>query len=75
LVESYPSSLALLTICVLVLKNGFTIIGQSTCASPLNYNKEIGQRLARTDAKGKIGAFMGYELRTKLMEEGNSDAG
>jgi len=69
LVESYPSSLGLLTICVLVLKNGFTIVGQSACASPLNFNKEFGQRLARTDAKGKIWAFMGYELRSKLQRE------
>lgn len=58
--------LKLLTFCVLVLKNGFTVTGESACASPENFNPEIGQRLARQQAKNKIWAFMGYELRTKL---------
>lgn len=67
--KSKVEHLELLTICVLTLKNGFTVLGQSACASPENFNWEIGQRLARADAKAKIWAFMGYELRTKLMQE------
>lgn len=64
--RSVPDELRLLTICVLVLDNGFTVLGQSTCASPDNFNQEIGRRLAREDAKNKIWAFMGYELRSHL---------
>jgi hypothetical protein len=60
------AAMKLLTICVLELQNGFTVLGQSACASPENYNRDIGQRLARTDAVNKIWAFMGYELRTYL---------
>jgi len=63
----YPQSLDLLTFCVLVLQNGFTVVGQSACASPMNYNKDIGQALARKDAKGQIWAYMGYELRSQLV--------
>lgn len=66
---SYHPSLKLLTICVLVTQNGFTFLGQSACASPENFNAEIGKRLARQDAKGKIWSHMGYELRSLLAEE------
>lgn len=58
--------LALLTFCVLVLKNGFTVTGESACADPRNFNVEIGRRIARTHAVEKIWPLLGYELRTKL---------
>lgn len=56
----------LLTICVLTLKNGFTVVGESACAVPGNFKKDVGQRLARGDAEGKVWALMGYELKTKV---------
>lgn len=59
-------SLALFTICTLVLKNGFVVTGESACASPENFNAEIGQRLARAKAIDKVWPLMGYELRSKL---------
>lgn len=58
--------LRLLTFCVLVLKNGFTVTGESACASPENFNAEIGRKIARENAKQKIWPLMGYELRSKL---------
>lgn len=61
-----PVSLGLLTFCVLVLKNGFTVTGESACASPENFNAEIGKRIARENAVAKIWPLMGYELRSKL---------
>lgn len=54
------------TFCVLVLKNGFTVTGESACASPENFNVEIGRRIARQHAVEKIWPLLGYELRTKL---------
>ena len=59
-------SLGLLTFCVLVLRNGFTVTGESACASPENFDAEIGRRIARENAVQKIWPLMGYELRTKL---------
>lgn len=56
----------LLTFCILHLKNGFTVTGQSACASPANYNADIGNRLAREDAVNKIWPLLGFELRTRL---------
>ena len=59
-------SLRLLTFCVLVLRNGFTVTGESACASPENFDPEIGRNIARQNAVNNIWPLMGYELRTKL---------
>lgn len=61
-------SLELLTICVLVLRNGFTVTGESACASPENFDEELGRKIARQNAAQKIWPLMGYELRSKLMK-------
>lgn len=65
-----PAPLELLTFCVLVLRNGFTATGESACASPENFDAEIGRRIARENAVQKIWPLMGYELRSKLAEQG-----
>lgn len=61
-----PKPLELLTFCVLVLKNGFTVTGESACASPENFDAEVGRKIARQNAVQKIWPLMGYELRSKL---------
>ena len=61
--------LRLLTFCVLVLKNGFTVIGESACASPENFDAEVGRKIALENAKQRVWPLMGYELRTKLTKE------
>jgi hypothetical protein len=63
-------ALSLLTFCVLVLKNGFTVTGESACASPENFNAEIGQKIARDNARNKIWLLEGYLLRQRLHEKG-----
>ena len=64
--ELIALELNLLTFCVLVLRNGFTVTGESACASPENFDAEIGCKIARQNAVQKIWPLMGYELRTKL---------
>lgn len=59
-------ALPLLTFCVLVLKNGFTVTGESACASPENFDAEIGRKIARANAEQKIRPLMGYELKERL---------
>jgi len=61
-------ALGLLTFCVLVLKNGFTVTGESACASPENFDPEIGRKIARDNAKNKIWLLEGYLLKQKLHE-------
>ena len=62
----FGSPLLLLTFCVLVLRNGFTVTGESACASPENFDAEIGRRVARQNAVEKIWPLMGYELKCRL---------
>ena len=63
---SYHISLGLLTFCVLVLRNGFTVTGESACVSPENFDAEIGRNVARDNAIEKMWPLLGYELKTKL---------
>ncbi len=58
--------LDLLTFCVLVLKNGFTVTGESACASPENFDAEIGRKIARQNAVAKIWPLMGYALKERM---------
>lgn len=55
-----------LTVCCLLLANGFTVTGESACASPENFDIELGRKIARENAKQKIWALEGYALRNKL---------
>lgn len=55
-----------LTVCCLTLKNGFTVTGESACASPENFNEEIGRKIARESARNKIWMLEGYLLKQKL---------
>jgi hypothetical protein len=64
--EVPPPELKLLTFCVLVLRNGFTVTGESACASPENFDAEIGRKIARENAVNKIWPLMGYELKQRL---------
>ena len=63
------SNLSLLTFCVLVLRNGFTVTGESACASPENFDAEIGRKIARDNAKNKIWLLEGYLLKQRLHEQ------
>ena len=58
-----------MTICLLTLKNGHEIIGQSGCVDPAMYDLEIGSRIARDDAMDTLWGLMGYALQVKLHEE------
>ena len=61
-----PGQLELLTFCVLVLSNGFTVTGESACASPENFDAEIGRKIARQNAVQKVWPLMGYALKNEL---------
>lgn len=64
--------LGLLTICVLVLKNGFTVTGESACAFPENFDNAIGRKVAREKAIEKIWPLLGFMLRDQLHEQEES---
>ena len=67
--EMLRRSLNMLTFCVLVLRNGFTVTGESACASPENFDAEIGRKIARQNAVAKVWPLMGYALKNELSKE------
>lgn len=56
------------TVCCLTLQNGFTVIGESACASPENFDEELGRKIAHDNARNKIWQLEGYLLRQRLHE-------
>lgn len=57
------------TACLLQLKNGYTVLGESACASPENFNADLGRKIARENAKNKIWQLEGYLLKERLTSE------
>lgn len=61
-----------LTFCVLVLRNGYTVTGQSSCASPANFDAAIGRKVAREKAIGQMWPLLGFRLADSLNQEDQS---
>jgi hypothetical protein len=61
-------TLMVLTVCLLVMKNGFTVIGKSAPASPENFNFDLGRKLAYEDAVRQLWPLMGFALRERLSQ-------
>ncbi len=59
-----------MTVCALTLRNGYIVTGESAAASPENFDKEIGRKIARDNARNKIWALEGYLLRDRLHNRG-----
>ena len=57
-----------LTVCCLTLQNGFTVTGESVCASPEEFDSELGQKIARENARKKIVMLETYLLKQRLFE-------
>lgn len=57
-----------MTVCALTLRNGFIVTGESAAASIENFDREIGRKIARDNARNKIWAFEGYLLRQRLSD-------
>ena len=63
---TYHRLTEVLTVCVIRTQNGFTVTGESACASPENYNQEIGEKIAYDEAFGKLYGLEGYLLKERL---------
>ena len=57
-----------LTVCCLMLQNGYTVTGESAAVSAENFDAEIGQKIARAEARDKIWQLEGYLLRERLSQ-------
>ena len=58
--------LSTLIFCVLILKNGFRVTGESACVSYENFSPYISRRIAREHAIEKMWPLMGYALKDRL---------
>lgn len=61
-------SLKVMTICILVMRNGFTVIGKSAPADAENFDADLGRKFAREDAVRQLWPLEGYALRERLAE-------
>lgn len=59
-----------MTVCVLVMRNGFIVIGKSAPADPANFDPALGRKFAREDAIRQLWPLEGYALRDRLTNEG-----
>jgi len=64
-----------LTVCCLTLKNGFTVTGESACASPENFDREIGENIAFKNAREKVWVLEGYLLKQHLFSKNSKQEG
>ena len=73
--ERLPPGPALLTFCVLVLRNGAKVVGiNHGPISATNFDAEIGRREALKAAREKVWELEGYALRNRLAEIGDQNA-
>lgn len=64
--DGLPDELELLTFCVLVLRNGHTVSGESHCQDPAKFDAQIGREEARKDAINKLWPMAVYAARSQL---------
>lgn len=61
------------TVCQLTLvdngNSGFTVEGYSACVSKDNYDKGMGEQIARENAVNKVWAYLGFELARDLAKQ------
>jgi hypothetical protein len=63
------------TICNLILENGYSVRGESACVDPRNFDMEIGRQLAYRDAINKIWPLEGYLLAECRFQAGHLNSG
>lgn len=63
-------AMELLTFCVLVLRNGHTVTGESYCADPVKFNADTGRIEARKVAIDKLWPMVVYAERERLAQGG-----
>ena len=54
------------TLCCLILINGFAVIGESSCVDPAEFDPYIGRDLARQRALDKVWELEGYLLKQSI---------
>lgn len=56
------------TVCALVLKNGYVVVGKSAAISMENFDEELGKKIAFDNAREQIWALAGFAIKQNLYE-------
>ena len=56
-------------IIVIELPNGFTLVGESACVDPDNYDDRLGEEIAMKNIEKRLWELEGYLLQNKLNEQ------
>lgn len=64
--EDYVLHEGILTLCILKMRNGFYVVGESAPASPENFDAELGRKFAYENAIRQLWKLEGYALRDSL---------
>jgi hypothetical protein len=63
----HPNLIPHMTICILMIDNGYAVVGKSAPADPENFNEELGEQFAREDALRQIWPLEAYLMRERMM--------
>lgn len=55
--------------CVLTLRNGYTVTGESGCVDPAIFDRSIGETIAYENAFDKLWQILGYNEKQRWYEE------
>ena len=60
--------LAVMAVHVIVMSNGFIVIGKSSPADPANFDADLVRKFAREDAIRQIWPLEAYALKQRILE-------
>lgn len=63
---TYTRLTGTLTHCAITVKNGFVFTGESACVDESDYEREIGEKVAYSDAFEKMWMPYGFFLKQKI---------
>ena len=61
-----------MTHCQIIMDCGFVFTGESACIDPVNFNKDIGEKIAYGNAYDKIWSHMGFHMMMFRMTMSNA---
>lgn len=67
----HPDTIPHMTICVMMLTNGFALVGKSAPADPENFDEKLGMKFAYEDALRQMWPLEAYLLRERMSGQGN----
>ena len=68
--EGAPGEGPRFTACLLTLRNGYQVLGESSCVDHRNFDEQVGRDIAKRNARDKIWSLEGYLLRETLHRTG-----